>query len=398
MTVTTYQPPRDTVDGWAAMLGMSRELATFIAGTEFVPGALRGKPAAVAACILAGRELGIGPMASLQHLHVIDGRPGMSAQLMRALVLAHGHHLRVVESSSVRCVLEGRRAGETEPAARVPWTMDDARLARLDQKPVWKAYPRAMLLARATGELCRAVFADVIGGMAYTSEELDDLAGSPPAPAVEPPAGVNVVQRQAQELPQAGTIAPSLAQPAAPARQPGDGMEPGELVRGVDEPLLEGDENTAEELDDLPARPRSSEATRAAAIARARAEKAGATATPRTDEAMGQQQSGDGTATADQQRHVFALLRELERADSREQRMRVAQGLLSRRVTSFQELSVSDASAIIDTLIRAKESAEPGEYLDWLVDQGMEALELLESGEATVDADVVEGPWDEPQP
>ena len=50
---------------------------------------------------------------------------------------------------------------------------------------------------------------------------------------------------------------------------------------------------------------------------------------------------------------------------------------------------------VIDTLVRARESDEPGEYLDWLVDQGMDALEMLESGNATQDADVVDFP--EPQ-
>src|SRR5262245_66596690 len=98
MTVQRWEQPtlggtirsaaRDVVDGWALQIAAVAKLATYIAGTDFVPRAYRGQDAAVAAAILAGRELGIGPMTALQHLHVIDGRPAMSAQLMRALVFA----------------------------------------------------------------------------------------------------------------------------------------------------------------------------------------------------------------------------------------------------------------------------------------------------------------------
>src|SRR4051812_35681784 len=159
-----YEPAsRDVVDGWAGILVQVEQLARVIAGTEFVPTALRGKPAAVGAAILAGREIGVGPMTSLQHLHVIEGRPSMSAQLMRALVLAHGHTIRVVESSSTRCTMVGRRAGESDDTT-VTYSIDDAKRAGLDSKSNWRKMPRAMLVARATGELCRIAFADVIGG------------------------------------------------------------------------------------------------------------------------------------------------------------------------------------------------------------------------------------------
>ncbi len=45
--------------------------------------------AQMATKILAGRELGYGPFASVQGIHVIKGKPALSANLMAAAVKAH---------------------------------------------------------------------------------------------------------------------------------------------------------------------------------------------------------------------------------------------------------------------------------------------------------------------
>jgi len=148
-------------------------LAQRIAATEFVPKGLRGKPEAVMAAMLYGREAGVGEMQALSKIHVVDGRPGMAAELMRALVFQHGHELWIEESSSTRCIVAGKRRDSTRET-RVTWTLDDGKRAGLLGKDNWKKYPDAMLLARATAKLCRAVFPDVLAGLSYTLEELAD--------------------------------------------------------------------------------------------------------------------------------------------------------------------------------------------------------------------------------
>ncbi len=164
---------KDTL-GHPDVLNTAHKLATQISSTDFVPKAFRGKPEAVMAALLTGRELGLGPMTALQRIHVIEGKAGLDAQGMRAQVLAAGHELWIVESTPERCTVAGRRRG-SEHIQQISWTIQDARNAGLaNRNGPWKTYPRQMLQARATAELCRLIAPDALGGLAYSSEELAD--------------------------------------------------------------------------------------------------------------------------------------------------------------------------------------------------------------------------------
>lgn len=207
------------------------ELANAIANTEFVPSALRNKPAAVTAAMLTGAEVGLPPMASLAKIHVIEGRPGLSAEAMRALVLSRGHEIWADDDAytTTRVKLYGRRAG-SDKVSGVVWSMDDAKAAGLEAKQNWRKYPRAMLLARCTGELCRLMFADVLGGISYTTEEIDDgFDFEEPADDSEP-AGPKTHTRKASTAKKAAAkrAAPQpAAQGSAPPLPPLPGEEDG---------------------------------------------------------------------------------------------------------------------------------------------------------------------------
>lgn len=199
-------------------------LAERIAQTDFVPPALRGKPEAVLACILAGHEAGVSPMQALAKIHVIEGRPAMSAELMRAIVLRAGHEIWLEESSSTKAIACGKRAGSSR-VSRVEWTMDDAKRAQLDQRQNWRKFPRAMLAARATAELCRSLFPDVLAGISYAVEELQDdpsiadgtIPARPELDAATPPKA----KARARKAATADATATATEAPATP-RQVGE--------------------------------------------------------------------------------------------------------------------------------------------------------------------------------
>ena len=200
---TDTVPVAPDTDSWVQVVGDVAKLAAHVADTEFVPRGLRGSAAAVTAAILYGREAGLPPMTALRLIHVIEGTPSMAAEGKRALVLAAGHDLEIREATGAYCVAAGRRRG-TGTWREVKWTIDNAKQAGLVRpNSAWTRYPRAMLVARATGELCDQMFADVTHGF-RTVEELTNEPGTIPLELGDPNGGApakTTVQR-AQKPPE----------------------------------------------------------------------------------------------------------------------------------------------------------------------------------------------------
>ena len=201
ITYTSLQGARD----WPALLALAEGMHRSRIG---VPASLK-TPEAVATVLLAGNEDGLGPIEALTELHVINGRVGRSANLMRKLVYKRipGAVIHDVEIGPERVILEGQRPGK--PPCRVEWTADDARKAKLDKKDNWVNYAEDMLYARATGRLCRRYFPDAFSSPAYTPEELADEP-IPPSPA--PAANGNAPHAPSRRAPQ-GPPAPPVSAP-----------------------------------------------------------------------------------------------------------------------------------------------------------------------------------------
>ncbi|MFJ1539352.1 hypothetical protein ACIODS_12485 [Micromonospora chalcea] len=165
---------------WAMEAREAARIADMLSRTSFVPMSLRGKPADIAAAILAGQELGLQPMATLRSIDVIQGTPGLRAHAMRGLVQSKGHKVQIVESTDKFCRMRGRRADEGDQDwQEIEWTIEQARDLGLLGKDQWKKQPKTMLQARATGVICRLVASDVLHAMPYNSEELSDGNAEP---------------------------------------------------------------------------------------------------------------------------------------------------------------------------------------------------------------------------
>lgn len=137
-----------------------------------------GTPQAVLSTILAGRELGLQAMASLRAIHIVEGKPTLSADLIRALVINSGHarYFRCTERTPERATFETQR-GDDPPIA-LSFTIEEGRAAwaKSDDawaKSGWGKFPADMLVARASAKLARLVYPDICFGL-YTTDEIMD--------------------------------------------------------------------------------------------------------------------------------------------------------------------------------------------------------------------------------
>lgn len=333
---------RNDVDSWAEVMQPVIWLAERIAGTEFVPKSMRNSAPAVTAAILYGREVGLPPMTSLTQTHVIEGKPSMSAEAMRAMVMSQGHELVFDEATGAICRMRARRHG-SDHWTELAWTIDAARQAGIAGKDNWKKYPRAMLIARCTADLCRMVFPDVIHGF-RSVEEMEDVGGvehdAPESPEIPGPrAKVTRKRAAAKKTAPAKSAPPPLEAPKDRPDAPEGPPLPGE--DGYEEPAREqasaGGETTepegeAGEVEDPPA-----------------------DVDDQAEQPPAEPPSPRKASRA-QHRMIFARLQELGVAkDDDEERHLIVSKVAGRGIGSFNDLTVNEAKATIETLARIED-------------------------------------------
>jgi hypothetical protein len=115
-------------------------------------------------------------MASLRGIYNIEGRHGLSAALMVALVLKSGlaEYFEPVKFDETEAIFETKRKGARN-AVPMKHTIEMAMKAGL-VKPNsnWEKVPTDMLVARCQARLCRMIYPDLLAGL-YTPDELDEI-------------------------------------------------------------------------------------------------------------------------------------------------------------------------------------------------------------------------------
>jgi hypothetical protein len=122
--------------------------------------------------LMAGMEAGFSPFASATGVHIINGRPAFSSNLLAQAVRRHPvYDYRVLEKSGTTCRIRFLAHGEV--LGEETFTIEMAERAGLLKNPTWKSYPEAMLFSRALTAGMRTHCPDALGGhTAYTPDEI----------------------------------------------------------------------------------------------------------------------------------------------------------------------------------------------------------------------------------
>ena len=172
------------------------QLASLLSKSKLIPKGF-DNPEACLVGILYGMEVGLSPIAALQRMAIIDGRPTIWGDAALALVEASGLLIKIEEriehteilgnwqvpnSQNEADVIRSRtaicqvlRSGRSEPITR-SFSIEDAKRAGLWQKPgPWTDYPDRMLMMRARAFALRDAFPDVLMGL-YLREEFEGVS------------------------------------------------------------------------------------------------------------------------------------------------------------------------------------------------------------------------------
>jgi hypothetical protein len=166
MTGTDLIPARETTD-----LATQMEFARAVSSGSILPKAYRDDPGAVLVAINLGSSMGLSPAESLYRIHVIDGKPSASAELIASNVRRAGHRLRI-RATNDTATAQIIRSDDPDFTYEVTWTIEDAQRAKLAGKDNWTKHPRAMLRARAISECAREACPEALYGVTYVDGEV----------------------------------------------------------------------------------------------------------------------------------------------------------------------------------------------------------------------------------
>lgn len=169
------------------MEGMWR-WSQYVAASGLAPKGME-KPESIFVATQMGLEVGLTPMASLQNIAVINGRPTIWGDSQLAIVRSTGELEEFSESyeangepiarnpvaytDDVTAVCRVKRRGY--PAQESTFSVADAKKAQLwGKQGPWSQYPARMLRFRARSFALRDNFGDALRGM-LTSEEAADI-------------------------------------------------------------------------------------------------------------------------------------------------------------------------------------------------------------------------------
>lgn len=123
--------------------------------------------------IMAGREMGFSPIASLMHTYFINGKLAYEGVLLASAAKRRGYTFTPVRWTGDICEIRFSGPGLGDGAV-TSFSMEEAKAAGLATKDNWRKHPKMMLWWRCISQGVRAFCPDVFGAgpAGYTPDEL----------------------------------------------------------------------------------------------------------------------------------------------------------------------------------------------------------------------------------
>lgn len=148
-----------------------------IAQAGLVPDAFKRRPADILVAQEIAKAMEESTWTVMSEMSLISGKPSFSAKFMRSRIRQAGHKLRESfdrETGVARAVIIRHDDPEFEHVAE--WDQAKAEQHGLWGKGHWRKNPELMLKNRALSEVMREACYEVMGGVAYTPDEVQDFA------------------------------------------------------------------------------------------------------------------------------------------------------------------------------------------------------------------------------
>ena len=134
------------------------------------------KEEGILAVLARAKTLKIDPFEALNSgFYIVQGKVGMTTEMMAALVRKQGHSIQKdPKSNNELCILHGKRKDNGD-IWTCTFSKSDAEAAGLWGGPTWRKYPGIMLYNRCMSMLFRQLFPDIALGAGYVPDEIDEI-------------------------------------------------------------------------------------------------------------------------------------------------------------------------------------------------------------------------------
>lgn len=171
-----------SVVGGVMPFGQLKEMGQVIQESGLFPD-LKNKAQAIVK-IMAGQELGLSPVESINDLYLIKGKVAISANLIARRIKLHpSYDYEIVTETNDICEIDFFREGRTLGRASFSYAQAEAanicyewgKDGKRYEKSTWRGFRATMLFARALTTGMRRYCPDVMALTVYTPEELRDI-------------------------------------------------------------------------------------------------------------------------------------------------------------------------------------------------------------------------------